>query len=104
MTIDSVLNAGFSGMRSSQRKMTEAAEQIAGAGTVTASGPGSTMAPAPSQPATAVSDANKPQSLRSQNIVEPLIELQRQEHVFTASAKLVSTADKILGSLIDVST
>jgi hypothetical protein len=30
------------------------------------------------------------------------VEMTRQEHIFTASAKVVSVADKALGSLLDI--
>jgi flagellar hook-associated protein FlgK len=38
----------------------------------------------------------------SQDVIEPLINLKRQEQLFNASAQIVKTADQTLGSLLDV--
>jgi flagellar hook-associated protein FlgK len=38
----------------------------------------------------------------SQDVIEPLINLRRQEQLFNANAQVVKTADETLGSLLDV--
>lgn len=93
--INSVLNQGLAGMQSSQHKMLEAAKEIA------------TVAAPAETPNPGMSPVQEPsgRTLREPNdLVEPLIELRRQEHLFTASAKIVSVADQTLGSLIDVTS
>lgn len=88
-------------MQASQREMLKAADQVAGAAL-----PNNVELPGKMAPELPVASANSDnsQSLRSHDLVEPLIELKRQEQLFTASAKMVSIADKTLGSLIDVTS
>lgn len=100
--INSVMSEGLRGMQSSQREMLKSADEIAKANI--REDP-ETQAidrrPAP----TNVPLAPVERSVESDSggeIVEPLVELRRQEQLFTASAKLVSVADEALGSLIDV--
>lgn len=93
MTINSVIGHGLTGMRASQREMLKAAEDIASAALPVRQDPGMV-------PAADVQNVGR----QPPDLVEPLVELQRQEHLFTASAKVVSIADKTLGSLIDVTS
>lgn len=96
--IHSVLNEGVKGMQASQREMQKAASEIANV-----SVPASTQA-APQNPEdAAIPPVNE--STKSGNvgdIAEPIIELKRQELLFTASASVVSTANETIGSLLDV--
>lgn len=81
MTIDgSMINQGLIGMQRSQAEMTRSAEQIAGA------------AIAPAQTA-----------MGTQTLVEPLLNLSIQQTIFDSSARVVQTADEMLGTLIDTS-
>lgn len=101
--INSVMSQGIAGMQASQREMVKAADQVARAAMPVEE----TDAVAP------VRDANtggidvatvKASAEPTRDVVEPLIEMRRQELLFTASAKTVSIADKTLGSLIDVTS
>lgn len=86
-------------MQASQREMQKAASEIASANI-----PASTQA-APQNPEDAaippVNEGTKSEKAGS-SIAEPVIELKRQELLFTASATVVSTANKTIGSLLDV--
>lgn len=99
MTINSVLNAGLTGMHTSQREMAKAAEQIAGSAL-----PAEPQRQGDMMPTSDARNRNENPGARSGDLVEPLIELRRQEHIFTASAKIVAIADETLGSLIDVTS
>lgn len=77
--LNSVLNQGLSGLQQSQREMVKAADQIAKAN-----------APGPNG-----------STLGNGDLATPTVEMVRQEHIFNASAKIVSVANNTLGSLID---
>lgn len=77
-SLNSVFQQGVNGMQTSSRSMLESANQIVRAGTVEPTGPMAT------------------------DIVEPIINLQKQQHLFDASAKVVKVADEALGALIDI--
>lgn len=96
MAIESALSAGLNGMHASQRKMVDAAEQVAKAAMPVNQSVGMTPQDNLRQP---VEDATE-----SRDLIEPLMEMRRQEQIFTASAQMVSIADKTLGSLIDVTS
>jgi len=100
--INSVMSEGLRGMQTSQREMLKSAEQIVSANIrenpdtqaidrrpVTESQP---MAPV----------ERSVESGEGGEIAEPMVEMRREEQLFTASAKLVSMANDTLGSLIDV--
>lgn len=95
--ISSVMSEGLRGMQHSQREMLKSAHEIAHANIREDSA-------APQNPEDAaippVGEAEK--SAFAGDIAEPLIELRRQELLFTASARVVSVADDTLGSLLDV--
>lgn len=100
MTINSVMSSGLSGLQASQREMVKAAEDIASAALPVRAEAVQRQGMAPD-----VQPGVQPESRPSpKDLVESLVELKRQEHVFTASAKIVSVADKTLGSLIDVTS
>lgn len=77
--ISSVFQQGVSGLQNSSRSMTESANEIVLSGTLERAPTAST------------------------DIVEPLIRIQQEQHVFNASAKIVDIADEALGALIDTS-
>jgi flagellar hook-associated protein FlgK len=77
MTINSVLNTGVQGMLQSQRQINQAASEIAQVST----------SEAPLQTAA--------------ELTEPLINMKIEQNVFDASAKVVTTADEMLGTLLD---
>ena len=86
-------------MQSSQREMVKAADQIADSALAVEQPGDMGKNPVPN-----AIERNESGGARSGDLVEPLIELRRQEHIFTASAKIVAIADETLGSLIDVTT
>jgi len=100
--INSVMSEGLRGMQNSQREMLKSADEIAKANVREDPATQSVdQRPAPTnEPLSAVTRPVESDS--GGDIVEPLIELRRQEQVFDASAKLISVADDALGSLIDV--
>lgn len=75
----SVLHQGLIGMQNSSAEISEAAQTIARAGR----------------------DESQPLDLQ-QDIVEPLVEMKVETLLFEASAKVVSTADDMIGALLDV--
>ncbi len=76
--LNTVFQQGVSGLNSSSRSIVESANDLVRSGTVERA-PTSTT-----------------------DIVEPLVEINKEQHVFTASAHVVSVADKALGALIDI--
>jgi len=97
--INTVLNEGVKGMLNSQKEMMKAAHDIAnlnvrGQEEISAGNNEEDQALLP------VDEAGE--TARVGNIAEPIVELRRQELVFTANAKVVATAADTLGSLLDV--
>ncbi|UTA47539.1 hypothetical protein L1F30_15465 [Simiduia sp. 21SJ11W-1] len=92
----SVLNQGLQGLQKSQQEIQRSANDIAQAGLDTQP---ATAQPASAQPAEA---GSQQQVAPSQDVIEPLINLRRQEQLFNANAQVVKTADETLGSLLDV--
>jgi len=80
MDIGSVLQTGVNGMRRSQSEILKSADEIVRAGTVERDD--STIV----------------------DIVEPLINLKIEQQLFDASAKIVQTADSLLGTILDIKT
>ncbi|MFT6221407.1 MAG: flagellar hook-associated protein FlgK [Candidatus Endobugula sp.] len=77
--ISTVFQQGVSGLHNSSRSITELANEIVLSGTLERAPSGST------------------------DIVEPLIRIQQEQHVFNASAKIIDVAEEALGALIDTS-
>lgn len=78
--IGNTFQQGVSGLQNSTRSIVESANEIVLSGTLE-------RAP------TATTD-----------IVEPLVNIQREQHVFNASAQVVNIEDRALGALIDIKT
>jgi flagellar hook-associated protein FlgK len=76
----SALQQGLNGLQNSTRATVEAANELVSAGTV-----------------------ERTTSLAT-DIVEPMIEIIRQQQLFDASAQVVKSADETLGTLIDIRT
>ncbi len=74
----SALQQGLNGLQNSSRATIEAANELVAAGTVQRT----------------VSIAT--------DIVEPIVEINRQQQLFDASAKVVQSADESLGTLVDI--
>jgi hypothetical protein len=97
--VNSVINEGARGLQNSQRELLRNANEIVRAGNT---GADDQVVPGDSQAISSIQPVQDPaQSQRSGDISEPLVELKRQELLFNASAKVVSTGDKALGSLLD---
>ncbi len=78
MTINSLLGAGLQGLQQSQQNINTVASEIA-----------------------QVSTTSPQQS--TAELAEPLIEMTLEQQVFDASAKVVTTADEMVGTLLDTS-
>ena len=79
ITAGSLLQQGLTGIQQSSAQLTQAANTIAGANT----------------------GQDQPLDVQ-RDITEPLIQQREQALVFDASAKVVKTADDMLGVLLDV--
>lgn len=116
--LNSVLGEGLAGMQQSQKKMQQAAEDIVKAGKPPdssvnnrAGGPapvtenGTAAGALPGQQAVnAATQSSDGSTLRKGNegdVVGALLEQRRQQHLFDASANVVSAANQTMGSLID---
>ncbi|GAA5317447.1 MAG: hypothetical protein AseanaTS_26520 [Candidatus Pelagadaptatus aseana] len=78
MTISSVISIGSSGLQRSQQSMAQSAQEIASVGTT------------------------QKETSTTQDLVEPLINLKREQQVFDASARVVQVGTDTLGSLLDI--
>lgn len=74
----SLLATGVKGLQTSQQSMQQSANELVRAGTVDKASSGTL------------------------DIAEPLLNIQQQQHIFDASAKVVSTASDMLGTLLDI--
>lgn len=95
--VSSVFNEGVRGVQASQREMLRSANEIARANI--RERPEEEVA---LQEPTEIQPVEETQETEQRGIEEPLIELKRQEQLFTANAKVISVANETLGSLIDV--
>jgi hypothetical protein len=75
--LGAVFQQGVSGLHSSTRSVVESASDLVRSGTVERA------------------------STTTTDIVEPLVKIREQQHVFNASATVVDMADEALGALID---
>ncbi|MEL7400923.1 MAG: flagellar biosynthesis protein FlgE [Pseudomonadota bacterium] len=76
--ISSVINSGANGLQRSSQALNNAAQEIASVG------------------------AARKETSSTQDLIEPLIELKREQHIFNASAKVVQVGSDTLGSLLDI--
>lgn len=72
------MNIGLEGMQSSQREILKSADQIVKAGTV-------------DKDTSTITD-----------FAEPIVNMKYEQHIFDASAKIVKTADEMLGTLMNI--
>jgi flagellar hook-associated protein FlgK len=77
--IGGAFQQGASGLNASTRSIVESANKVVLAGTVE-------RAP-----------------ISTTDIVEPLLNIQKEQHIFNASAHVLDIADQALGALIDTS-
>jgi len=78
MSLNSIMNTGLNGMLHSQAEIQKSAEQIVRAGTI-------------DKDTSTISD-----------FAEPIVNMKFEQHIFDASAKVVKTADELLGTLMDI--
>lgn len=90
-------NSGVSAIQAGQRRVDQAAAQIA-SNAVTPT-PQPTSAPPPNQvnPAPSSAEQSRP------DLAESLVALRQGQNEAEAGAKVVKTADEVLGTLIDTS-
>ncbi len=81
--IESVLQTGLTGLQNSQQQINRAATELTYGGVANTGG---------------AVDASAPPF----NATASLVELKQGEQLFNASAKVISTADTTLGTLLDV--
>ncbi|VUD51598.1 hypothetical protein TDB9533_01459 [Thalassocella blandensis] len=98
--VGSVFNEGVRGMATSYREMQKSAHEIARANI------DSNTDNAPSQDAASQASSlppvNELNEDRRPGLEESLVEMRRQEQIFTANAAVVKVAEETLGSIIDV--
>ncbi len=78
-TISGTFQQGVNGLQNSSRSMLESANELVRSGTVD-------------------------RAVSTTDIVEPLLNIYQQQHLFDASAKVIKVADETLGALIDIKT
>ena len=78
MSLNSIMNTGLNGMLQSQAEIQKSAEQIVRAGTI-------------DRDSSTVTD-----------FAEPIVNMKIEQRVFDASAKIVKTADEMLGTIMDL--
>lgn len=78
MDIGSVVNQGLTGMQRSQTEMARSAQQIASAASTERDNPA------------------------KNDVVQPLLNIKEQSHIFDASAKVVKAASDSIGTLLHV--
>lgn len=119
MAINSVMNIGYQGMQSSYNQIEKAAEKIAdsrlvditretsvdiipnadSANIVTQSAATTGVA---AQPAERAAEQFVAPGNTQENIIDPIVAMKTQQHVFDASAKIVKTGDEMLGTIMDI--
>jgi flagellar hook protein FlgE len=87
-------NAGLSGIQAGQRRVEQAASEIA-------SNTLPTQPPAETPPAQQVEPSQQSQANTQADLAESLVGLTQGRNEVQASARVVETADEVLGTLID---
>ncbi|MDX5372742.1 MAG: pyrroloquinoline quinone biosynthesis protein PqqE [Pseudomonadaceae bacterium] len=87
-------NAGLSGIQAGQRRVEQAASEIA-------SNTLPTQPPAETPPAQQVEPSQQSQSNTQADLAESLVGLTQGRNEVQANARVVETADEVLGTLID---
>ncbi len=85
MNVNTVLQTGIQGVQRGQEGLQKAASEIVNAGTIS---------PTEGQ-------ANAQGNSQSSSVIEPIVDLKLYEQTVEASAKVVETADEVLGTLLD---
>ncbi|MDX1590288.1 MAG: flagellar biosynthesis protein FlgE [Oleiphilaceae bacterium] len=95
--ISNVLTSGLEGVRNGTNGMQDAASRIARAGTGLERPQTANPAMAPEQPAPATA-----REAGSGDLLEPIVDLKLSQRQAEASLVVVSSADEMLGTLLDV--
>lgn len=94
----SAFNSGISSIQAGQRRLDQAAADIASnAVTTPPEQPSSTPPPNQVNPAPSTAEQTRP------DLAESLVALEQARNEVQAGAKVVKTADEVLGTLIDTS-
>ena len=88
--IGGAMNAGLAGIQQGQQKLTQAAQEVASAGT------GSANTDRPVQPNQAATPS------QNTDLAKSLLDQEEGQRQVEASAKVVDTANQTLGSLVDI--
>lgn len=110
--MNSIIQAGQFGLQQSYQRINQAAHNIASAPTVAESSPvtngaslntseGGALAPSTSSKVPLESAEKSQVVQQSSSIEEGVLELRRQQQVFTASARVVSVGQEMVGTLLD---
>lgn len=98
--IGSVVNEGQRGLQNAQRELQRSASDIAR--TNVRETPNQQVDATTNEPTSIAPLEQSRESEPRTDINESIIELRRQEQLFTASAQVVSVGNETIGSLIDV--
>jgi flagellar hook protein FlgE len=90
-------NSGISSIQAGQRRLDQAAADIASNAVTPPEQPSSTPAPNQVNPAPSTAEQTRP------DLAESLVALEQARNEVQAGAKVVKTADEVLGTLIDTS-
>lgn len=92
----SAFNAGLSGIQAGQRRVEQAASEIAG-NTL----PTQQQQPAPTQQTQQAQPTSQARPANEPDLAQSLVGLTQGRNEVQASARVVETADEVLGTLID---
>jgi len=90
-------NAGIGSIQAGQRRLDQAAADIASTAVTPPEQPSSTPPPNQVNPAPSTAEQTRP------DLAESLVALEQGRSEVQAGAKVVKTADEVLGTLIDTS-
>ncbi|MFT5083529.1 MAG: flagellar hook-associated protein FlgK [Lentisphaeria bacterium] len=96
--LGSVINEGVRGIAHAQREIQKASHEIANASVRERPQEQINGVKEP----TSIEPVNEARASSQRGIEEPLIELRRQEQLFTANAAVVKVGNDVLGSIINV--
>ena len=78
MTISSAINIGINGVQRSSQAIAQSAQEIASVGTT------------------------QRDTATTQDLVEPLLNIQREQQLFDASARVIQVGNNTIGSILDI--
>lgn len=103
MNIQSALNYGVEGFQRAQQQVTQSAANIARQAVESSSAVGTNATNPPEIVKNAQANtALLPADRTPQSVVTELVNMQAAEHQAKASAKVITAADEMIGSIIDI--